>query len=315
MEEFLIDEFYEKMDGINLEAYGIIDSENKIHTLGTDSKIIGRIFEMFTQPVLSAIAAEHGMLLKTPASQTVYPDFIMMRGEDSTEKIAIDVKSTYVAGNRSKIKFTLGSYGSYMRNNTKNIEYCYTDYAKHYVIGFVYMRNGAAQESLVYDYDRREEILFPYREVGIRRILVPSRPGTFLFGARLNATAPVPRKGSIHRPSSSRRTCSRINGTSFVLIPWHLTGGTRMLFFSIVFPLTGVILRACALMWRHSGAHRILIVEPPPPHALSPGTCPRRRPGPPGSRTRRRSLHPGPGWRGRRRRRPLAPAPCRRWRR
>ena len=165
MEEFLIDEFYGKMDGINLEAYGIIDSENKIHTLGTDSKIIGRIFEMFTQPVLSAIAAEHGMLLKTPASQTVYPDFIMMRGEDSTEKIAIDVKSTYVAGNRSKIKFTLGSYGSYMRNNTNNIEYCYTDYAKHYVIGFVYMRNGAAQESLVYDYDRREEILFPYREV------------------------------------------------------------------------------------------------------------------------------------------------------
>lgn len=165
MEEFLINEFYEKMNGVNLEAYGIIGSDDKIHTLGTDSKIIGRIFEMFTQPVLADIAAEHGMLLKTPVSQTVYPDFIMMRDEGSREKIAIDVKTTYVTGSRSTIKFTLGSYGSYMRNNTKNIEYCYTDYAKHYVIGFVYMRNGAAQESLVYDYDQRGEIIFPYRDV------------------------------------------------------------------------------------------------------------------------------------------------------
>ena len=30
---------------------GVIEAHNKIHTLGTDSKIIGRIFEMFVQPV------------------------------------------------------------------------------------------------------------------------------------------------------------------------------------------------------------------------------------------------------------------------
>ena len=165
MEEFLMSEFYEKMDGVNFEAYGILDSDNRIHTLGTDSKIIGRIFEMFTQPILSEIAQAHGMLLKTPVSQTVYPDFIMMRDEASREKIAIDVKTTYVGGNQSTIKFTLGSYGSYMRNNTKNIEYLYTDYVKHYVIGFVYRRNGAAQESAVYDYSRRDQVVFPYRDV------------------------------------------------------------------------------------------------------------------------------------------------------
>jgi len=165
MEEFLIHEFYERMDGINLDAYGVIDSNNKIHTLGTDSKIIGRIFEMFAQPVLAQIAAAHGMLLKTPASQTVYPDFIMMKDQASREKIAIDIKTTYVNSDQSTIKFTLGSYGSYMRNNSKNIEYRYTDYAKHYVIGFVYKRNGAAQESLVYEYENRDRIEFPYHGV------------------------------------------------------------------------------------------------------------------------------------------------------
>lgn len=144
MDEFLITEFYQKMKDTNLDAYGILDSDNKIHTLGTDSKIIGRIFEMFTQPVLAEIAEAHRMILKTPASQTVYPDFILMESEASTEKIAIDIKTTYVDSDQSTIKFTLGSFGSYMRNNTKNIEYKYTDYVRHYVIGFVYRRNDAA---------------------------------------------------------------------------------------------------------------------------------------------------------------------------
>ncbi len=165
MPDFIISNFYEKMENVNFDAYGILDSSNKIHTLGTDSKIIGRIFEMYSQPILEQIAFENGYILKTPASQTVYPDFIMMKSEQSTEKIAIDIKTTYVYSDQSSIKFTLGSFGSYMRNNTKNIEYKYTDYAKHYVIGFVYKRNDAAQESRVYDYVDRENISFPYFDV------------------------------------------------------------------------------------------------------------------------------------------------------
>ncbi|MBR0484978.1 MAG: hypothetical protein IJJ69_09410, partial [Oscillospiraceae bacterium] len=65
----------------------------------------------------------------------------------------------------STIKFTLGSYGSYMRNNTKNIEYVYTDYVKHFVIGFIYKRNDFAQESRVYDYADRDSIVCPYYDV------------------------------------------------------------------------------------------------------------------------------------------------------
>ncbi len=165
MSDFIISAFYKKMLDVNFEAFGILDSSNKIHTLGTDSKIIGRIFEMFAQPILEEIATENGYTLETPQSQTLYPDFVMLKSKTSTEKIAIDIKTTYIDSDQSTIKFTLGSFGSYMRNNTKNIEYKYTDYVKHYVIGFVYKRNDAAQESRVYDFEDRNKIPFPYYDV------------------------------------------------------------------------------------------------------------------------------------------------------
>lgn len=165
MTDAIINSFYEKMANVNFQAFGILDSKNQIHTLGTDSKIIGRIFEMFAQPVLEQIAKENGYILQTPKSQTTYPDFIMMKSKVSTEKIAIDIKTTYVNSDQSTIKFTLGSFGSYMRNNTKNIEYQYTDYIKHYVIGFVYKRNDSAQESRIYNYEDRSKIQFPYYDV------------------------------------------------------------------------------------------------------------------------------------------------------
>lgn len=165
MPDFVVDEFYAAMENVILNAYGILDTRGRVHTLGTDSKIIGRVFEMFTQPVLEGIATTHSLVLRTPESQTVYPDFVLMSNPESRDKIAIDVKTTYVDNDASPIKFTLGSFASYMRNNTKNIEFNYTDYTKHYVIGFVYKRNDGAQESRVYDYEHRHNIIFPYRDV------------------------------------------------------------------------------------------------------------------------------------------------------
>lgn len=165
MYDYIITEFYEEMSKVDLNVYGILDSKDIIHTLGTDSKIIGRIFEMLVQPVLERIANRHNLILKTPESQTVYPDFVMMSSEDSNEKIAIDVKTTYVVNDNSSIVFTLGSFGSYMRNNTKNIEYKYTDYCKHFVICFVYKRNDAAQESKEFNYESRDNIECPFTDV------------------------------------------------------------------------------------------------------------------------------------------------------
>lgn len=162
-DRFILD-FYEEMKNQTFAALGILDSHSMIHTLGTDSKIIGRIFEMFTQPILEKLAQKYNLYLKVPEKQTLYPDFTLLDTEDSTSKIAIDVKTTYITPNHP-IKFTLGSYGSYMRNNTKNIAYPYTDYKKHYVIGFIYKRNDAAQESKIYPYHMRNSIMPPYEDV------------------------------------------------------------------------------------------------------------------------------------------------------
>lgn len=165
MYDYIITEFYEEMSNIDLNVYGILDSQDNIHTLGTDSKIIGRIFEMLVQPVLEKIANRHNLILRTPKSQTVYPDFVMMVSDKSKDKVAIDIKTTYITNDNSRIVFTLGSFGSYMRNNTKNIEYKYTDYCKHFVICFVYKRNDAAQESRVYNYANKDDTECPYYDV------------------------------------------------------------------------------------------------------------------------------------------------------
>jgi hypothetical protein len=165
VENFIVTEFYNEMQNVKFKPYGILDANDQIYTLGTDSKIIGRYFEMLVQPVLEKIAKKHNVQLKTPEKQTIYPDFIMMDNPESTEKIAIDVKSTYIKTDKTNIKFTLGSFCSYMRDNTKNIEYKYTDYVKHYVIGFTYKRKGAAQESRVYNYTDREQIKFPIYDI------------------------------------------------------------------------------------------------------------------------------------------------------
>lgn len=165
MEDYIIKEFYEGMKDVDFNAYGIIDSSDKIHTLGTDSKIIGRIFEMYTEPVLSEIAKRHGMIIVTPEKQNYYPDFIMMVEGKPETKIAIDVKTSYVATDNSSFRFTLGAFGSYMRDNQKNIMGKYTDYIKHYAICFIYKRNGLAQKSDVVDYSERETIQCPFYDV------------------------------------------------------------------------------------------------------------------------------------------------------
>ena len=161
----IINDFYALMQGVNLNALGILDASDNIHSLGTDSKLIGRIFEMLTQPILEQIANKYGMVIDTPDSQNTYPDFIMHYPDNYNDMIAIDVKTTYINKNNSPIVFTLGSYCSYLRDNTKNIAYSYTQYSKHYVIGFTYKRNDSAQESRVYHYLSRMNIVPPYTDV------------------------------------------------------------------------------------------------------------------------------------------------------
>ena len=112
---------------INWEVSALVSPDGKLFSLGSDSKLIGRIFELISYNILQEIADENGMILHPSEAQTVYPDFTLMRSEDDKEKIAVDIKTTYRKflknGKPSGYVFTLGSFASYMRDGKKNISY------------------------------------------------------------------------------------------------------------------------------------------------------------------------------------------------
>ena len=76
------------------EMTGLITSNKKIFTLGSDTKVLSTIFELLCRPFIIKIAQKHGYQMKE-APQTIYPDFTLLKTEDDKHKIAIDVKTTY----------------------------------------------------------------------------------------------------------------------------------------------------------------------------------------------------------------------------
>lgn len=164
---------YEKFgtDTDKWDVKGLINEKNQIFTLGSDSKLIGRIFELITAGFLHEIAEENDYELVPSISQTVYPDFNLIKKNkkgDIVDLIAIDVKTTYrrydTKGNVSNFGFTLGSFASFMRDNTKNIQYPYDCYSKHYVLGFIYDRSKNSLEKIV-NLSEINKIITPYENV------------------------------------------------------------------------------------------------------------------------------------------------------
>lgn len=167
----LISSFYEKVEarGIDWEAKGFVFRDKTVYSINHDTKLLGRIFEILSEPILEEIAEEHKYALETPDKQNYYPDFILSPIGEAKHKIAIDIKSTYRSyradGTAKPIKFTLGSYASFLRNGTKNIAYSYEDYDRHYVIGFAYDRNESAKNSLRYSINDLDLVPQPYSNV------------------------------------------------------------------------------------------------------------------------------------------------------
>jgi hypothetical protein len=141
----LIREFTSKMQEHNLDfsVLGFYTSTGRIYPLGTDTKVLSTFFELVCRPLIFEIAQENNLQVVEPYQQNYYPDFTLMTDEKDEAKVAIDVKTTYrnfTANGEWTASFTLGSYTSFMRNETKNIRYPYNQYSKHYVIGFIYTR-------------------------------------------------------------------------------------------------------------------------------------------------------------------------------
>lgn len=173
MEFDFISVFNEKIRAKNIdwEISALIAPDGKMISLGSDSKLIGRIFELISNSILQEIASENNIILQPSNRQTVYPDFTLMKSVDDPKKIAIDVKTTYRTfkknGEPGSYSFTLGSYASFMRNGTKNIMFPYDQYDKHYVIGFIYTRNTGADEGKIYSIEQIGELPVPYKDVEV----------------------------------------------------------------------------------------------------------------------------------------------------
>lgn len=135
--------------------------QKQFNTLGTDSKLIGRIFELKCNNILQEIASENqGYQLHKPEVQTEYPDFYYLCPDN--KRIAVDIKTTYLDNNKTTIKYTLGSYTSYLQDGKKNINGKYEDYKAHCVVGFVYDR-----------IENDDGIILPYSEENLRQIKTP----------------------------------------------------------------------------------------------------------------------------------------------
>lgn len=158
-----------KIDDKNAwDLLGFVNEKKEVFPFGNDSKIIGRLFEVIVYPYLHEVAEELGYKLFGSEKQTVYPDFYFLKPDG--KRIALDIKTTYRQFDKNgKIKefnFTAGSFTSYLRNGTKNIDGQYSDYDKHYILGFLYSRNeNASIRKVNFDSEDISSILPAYKDV------------------------------------------------------------------------------------------------------------------------------------------------------
>lgn len=147
------------------EIVGFIDRKGDIYTVGSDSKILGRLFEVLSKPILQRVADRLHMELHESPKQTIYPDF-WLSGDNNQEqgRIAIDIKTTYRKTANSKLSYTLGSYTSFLRNGTKNIAGDYSMYKSHLIVGFVYSRNES-YTTMVVPFSKVGQISSPVTDV------------------------------------------------------------------------------------------------------------------------------------------------------
>ena len=146
---------------------GLIAKDSRIYPFGTDTKVLSTIFEMLIRPYIYDFAELHNFQVFEPTQQNFYPDFTFMKDKNDNQKIAFDVKTTYRSYKKDgtwRANFTLGSYASFMRNNTKNIAFPYSSYGSHFIIGFIYTRPDYV-DTKIYTPDQIDHIPPSYSDV------------------------------------------------------------------------------------------------------------------------------------------------------
>jgi hypothetical protein len=134
--------------GVEWHILGVLDNRRKIYTISDDTKLISKVFELVSVPIITKAIEPFVRSWEIEERQTVYPDLTLILNCMPPNKIAIDIKSTYRKGLIAG--FTLGSYTAYMRSPfTKNIRYPYPDYIEHWIVGFIYDRVVGVKPGIV----------------------------------------------------------------------------------------------------------------------------------------------------------------------
>lgn len=124
-----------------------------------------------SRQAVASYAKSKSLILVEPEKQNHYPDFTLIRNRLDLEKIAIDVKTTYQKEGNTRFNFTMGSYTSYIRLGTehKNIVYPHSQYAEHWVIGFVYRRIQKKRSvgDDIYSFSTLNDIPLPFDDVQV----------------------------------------------------------------------------------------------------------------------------------------------------
>ncbi|MDR2544459.1 MAG: hypothetical protein LBD03_02760 [Methanobrevibacter sp.] len=120
---------------------GFIDVYRNIYTISIDTKVISKIIELLIFPIIGKFASSEGYKIIPSKYQNYYPDITLISKDN--EKIAVDIKTTYIRNSESINGFTLGSFTGYFRDrkSNKNITFPYDEYSAHYVLGVLYQRS------------------------------------------------------------------------------------------------------------------------------------------------------------------------------
>ena len=166
--------------GVEWHVKGVLDNKKKLYTISDDTKLISKIFELVSIPIITKAVESYIKSWEIEERQTVYPDLTLILPGSSPNKIAVDIKSTYRKG--SIAGFTLGSYTAYLRPPfTKNISYSYKDYLEHWIVGFIYDRVPNVKPEIV-DISSIDKIVAPIKNVEVivwqKWQLASDRPGS-----------------------------------------------------------------------------------------------------------------------------------------
>jgi hypothetical protein len=162
-------EFQQLTNDWTWEIQGFIDQANNVYPIDSDTKVLSTVFERLASPVIRSLGESQGYRIEV-ANQTTYPDFTLSMYDSDNRvihRIALDIKTTYCelkknSDSHKGMLFTLGSYKSFIRNNTKNILHPYDTYNEHWILGFIYKRNAPFQEYNLETMPQRNVIQCPY---------------------------------------------------------------------------------------------------------------------------------------------------------